>query len=93
MTSPISTATTAPATPVVDPALRKAAQGFEAVFLRQVIGAMRQARLGDDLFGSSATDTYRDMSDRQLADSLAQKGAFGISALVEKQLSQKGDVR
>lgn len=92
MTNPVSNTPTSAVT-TVDPALRKAAQGFEAVFLRQVIGSMRQAKLGDDLFGSSATDTYREMSDRQLADSLAQKGAFGISALVEKQLTQKGDVR
>jgi flagellar protein FlgJ len=77
----------------VDPALRKAAQGFEALFLRQVIGSMRQAKLGDDLFGSSATNTYREMSDKQLLDSLAQKGSIGIAALVEAQLSKKGDVR
>lgn len=75
----------------MDPALRKAAQGFEALFLRQVIGSMRQGRLAEDLFGSSATDTYREMSDRQLADSLSQKGAFGIAALVEAQLSQRGE--
>jgi flagellar protein FlgJ len=54
---------------------------------------MRQAKLGDDLFGSSATNTYREMSDKQLADSLAQKGSIGIAALVEAQLSQKGDDR
>jgi flagellar protein FlgJ len=77
----------------VDPALRKAAQGFEALFLRQVIGSMRQAKLGDDLFGSSATNTYREMSDKQLADALAQKGSIGIAALVEAQHTQKGDVR
>ena len=77
----------------VDPALRKAAQGFEALFLRQVIGSMRQAKLGDDLFGSSATNTYREMSDKQLADSLAQKGSIGIAASVEAQLSKGGDVR
>lgn len=86
------TSTSSAPTPV-DPALRKAAQGFEALFLRQVIGSMRQAKLGEDLFGSSATNTYRDMSDRQLADSLSQKGAFGIAALVEAQLTQKGEVR
>lgn len=87
-----SVSSTSAAKPV-DPALRKAAQGFEALFLRQVIGSMRQAKLGDDLFGSSATNTYREMSDKQLADSLAQKGSIGIAALVEAQLSQKGDVR
>ena len=81
------------ASKAVDPALRKAAQGFEALFLRQVIGSMRQAKLGDDLFGSSATNTYREMSDKQLADALAQKGSIGIAALVEAQHSQKGDVR
>lgn len=81
------------ASKAVDPALRKAAQGFEALFLRQVIGSMRQAKLGDDLFGSSATETYRDMSDKQLADSLSHRGSIGIAALVEAQLSQKGDVR
>ena len=77
----------------VDPALRKAAQGFEALFLRQVIGSMRQAKLGDDLFGSSATNTYREMSDKQLADALAQKVSIGIAALVEAQHTQEGDVR
>ncbi len=90
MIRPVSTSS-APAP--VDPALRKAAQGFEALFLRQIIGSMRQAKLGDDLFGSSATDTYREMSDRQLADSLSQKGAFSIAALVEAQLTQKGEHR
>lgn len=90
MIKPLST----PSVPkAVDPALRKAAQGFEALFLRQVIGSMRQAKLGEDLFGSSATNTYREMSDKQLADSLAQKGSIGIAALVEAQLSQKGDIR
>jgi flagellar protein FlgJ len=81
------------AAPVADPALKKAAQGFEAVFLRQVIGSMRQAKLGEDLFGSSATDTYRELSDKQMADNLASTGSLGIAALVEAQLSRKGEVR
>lgn len=90
MINSVSTPSTATA---VDPALRKAAQGFEALFLRQVIGSMRQAKLGDDLFGSSATNTYREMSDKQLADSLSQKGSIGIAAMVEAQLTQKDDGR
>jgi len=81
------------AIPASDPALKKAAQGFEAVFLRQVIGSMRQARLGEDLFGSSATDTYRELSDKQMADNLAATGSLGIAALVEAKLSRKGEVR
>jgi len=76
-----------------DPSLKKAAEGFEAVFLRQVIGSMRQAKLGEDLFGSAATDTYRELSDKQMADNLASTGSLGIAALVEAQLSRKGEVR
>ncbi len=74
---------------VVDPQLRKAAQGFEAILLRQMIGAMRSAKLGDDLFGSSATQTYRELSDQQLADSLARNQSLGLAALVEAQFRHK----
>jgi peptidoglycan hydrolase FlgJ len=65
--------------------LRKAAEAFEAVFLRQVIGSMRQAKLGDDLFGSAATDQFRDMADARLADSMAGQGSFGIADLLMQQ--------
>ena len=66
-------------------ALRKAAEAFEAVFLRQVIGSMRQAKLGDDLFGSQATEQFRDMADARLADNMAGQGSFGIADLLLQQ--------
>jgi peptidoglycan hydrolase FlgJ len=69
-----------------DPALKKAAQGFEAVFLREIIGAMRKGKLGEDIFGSSATDNFREMADARTADEMAKLGQFGIAALIEKQL-------
>ena len=65
--------------------LKVAAQAFEAVFLRQMIGSMRQASLGDELFGSNATEQFRDMSDAKLADSMAEKGSFGIAEMLLKQ--------
>jgi flagellar protein FlgJ len=65
--------------------LRKAAEAFEAVFLRQVIGSMRQAKLGEDLFGSQATEQFRDMADARLADSMAGQGSFGIADLLMQQ--------
>jgi peptidoglycan hydrolase FlgJ len=65
--------------------LKEAAKAFEAVFIRQMIGSMRQASLGDELFGSSASDQFRDMSDARLADSMAEKGSFGIAQLLLKQ--------
>jgi peptidoglycan hydrolase FlgJ len=66
-------------------ALRAAAEAFEAVFLRQVIGSMRQAKLGDDLFGSAATEQFRDMADARLADTMAGQGSFGIADLLLQQ--------
>ena len=89
MTTPVSstTATTAtPATPSPGEAkLRKAAQAFEAVFLRQMIGSMRSASLGEGLTDSSATEQFRTMSDSKLADSMAQKGALHIADMMVKQ--------
>jgi peptidoglycan hydrolase FlgJ len=69
-----------------DPELRKAAESFEAVMLRQLIGTMRKAKLADDFLGSSATDSFREMADARVADSMASLGQFGIADLVEKQL-------
>ena len=47
---------------------------------------MRQAKLGDDIFGSSATDNFREMPDARTADSLAAMRRFGIADLIENQL-------
>jgi peptidoglycan hydrolase FlgJ len=69
-----------------DPKLRKAAQGFEAVFLREMIGSMRKAKLADDMFGSGATDSFREMADARTAETMAGLGQFGIAAMVERAL-------
>ena len=68
-----------------DERLRDAAQAFEAVFLRQMIGSMRQAKLGEDLLGSDAADQFRDMADARLADSMAEGGSFGIAEMLLNQ--------
>ena len=51
--------------------LKQAARQFEAIFLRQMIGSMRQANLGDDLFGSDAANQFRDMQDQRTAETMA----------------------
>lgn len=68
-----------------DGGLRKAAKSFEAVILRQLLSSMRQAKLGDDIFGSSATDNFREMADAKTADSIASMRQFGIADMVEAQ--------
>jgi flagellar protein FlgJ len=92
MTTPISSVSAKPIsspTPAAagggDGGLRKAAEAFEAVILRQLMASMRQAKLGDDIFGSSATDNFREMADARTADSIAAMRQFGIADMVEKQ--------
>ena len=75
--------------PKRDPELRKAAEAFESVILRQMLASMRKARLSDEMFGSSATDNFREMADARLADNMAGLRQFGIADLVETQLAQK----
>ena len=73
--------------------LRQAAQAFEAVFIRQLIGSMRNARLADEMFGSQATEQFRDMADSRLADSMAQQGTFGIAELLTAQFERRRSVQ
>jgi peptidoglycan hydrolase FlgJ len=82
----ITSATRKVAAAVQDTALRQTAKQFEAIFLRQMIASMRGPGVGDDLFGSDASNQFRDMSDARLADSMA--GRFGIAQLLEKQFVQ-----
>ena len=78
-----------PAAPAHDPALEKAARAFEAIFLRQMIGAMRGASLSEGLFDSSATEQFRDMADARTADQMAQNSNFGIADLLIRQFAPK----
>jgi flagellar protein FlgJ len=72
--------------------LEAAAKAFEAVFMRQMIGSMRQAKLADDdlLGGGSAADQFRDLQDSKLADSMVDKGGgFGIAAMLTRQFANR----
>lgn len=66
--------------------IRKAAEAFEAIIVRQMLAAVRQGQLADDVFGSGATDNFREVADARLADTLAARRSFGIADMVERQL-------
>ena len=66
--------------------LKSAAQQIEAVFLRQMIGSMRSASLGDGMFDNQATSTFQDMADSKTADAMAKRGVLHIADLLVKQL-------
>lgn len=94
MTTPVSSTPASGTTGAVAPTsevkkLKAVAQQFEAVFLRQMIGSMRSASLGDGIFDSSATQQFRDMGDAKMADQMAGHGALHIADLLVKQLGAK----
>jgi flagellar protein FlgJ len=70
-------------------ALKEAAQAFEAIFLRQMLGAMRAGSVGEDIFGSSATEQFRELADARTAESMSKTGAFGIAELLLSQFNAK----
>lgn len=65
--------------------LKSAAEGFEALFLQQMLKSARAASLGDGILDSSGRDKMQTMLD----DSLAQVGAghsgFGLAQAIERQ--------
>lgn len=70
--------------------LKAASKQFEAIFTRQMLKSMREAKLNeDDLFGSEATDQFREMQDSNFATDLADKGALGIAEMLVKQFEAR----
>ena len=67
-------------------ALRKVANQFESIFMRQMLKSMRDASFGDPLFDSNSTSFYRDMHDDQLALELSKTGSIGLADMIVKQL-------
>ncbi len=89
MTAPVSASLApAPATPPPERAeLAAAARRFEAIFVRQMLAAARKSHFGGDLLQSQGADTFRQMQDEHFADLAADRGAFGLAGMIEKQLA------
>ncbi|QWC57422.1 flagellar biosynthesis protein FlgJ [Erythrobacter sp. 3-20A1M] len=86
-----------PATPELSPEraeLRKAARGFEAIFVRRMLEAARAADFGgDDVMGAGGMEQFSAMRDEHLADIAAERSSFGIADAIEAQLSARLDHR
>jgi flagellar protein FlgJ len=68
-----------------NPALRKAAEQFEAMFLQVMIKTMREATASNeegDLMGSSTTKTYEALFDQEIAQEMAKKGGVGLADML-----------
>lgn len=64
----------------VDPAIIKAAEGMEGMFLDYMMNVMRQTVPKDDLsMNSQATDIYTGMMDHETAVKAAHQGGIGLA--------------
>jgi peptidoglycan hydrolase FlgJ len=68
--------------------LKKAGEKFESVFIGMMMKSMRQAKLGDGLFDSKGEDTFREMQDKQVAESMAAHQPIGIGKAMTEFLAR-----
>jgi peptidoglycan hydrolase FlgJ len=65
----------------------QACRQFEAVFLREILKEARKTVISSSLNHDSAiSDTYSDMVNNQMADSISRSGAFGLAKSLQAQL-------
>jgi len=69
--------------------LAEVAEQFEAIFLRQMLSAAREADFGgEDLFGGQGEETFREMRDARFAELASSTGVLGLAASIEAQLAR-----
>jgi len=74
-------------TPDVDPRMRQAAEGFEALFLNQMLKSGRQASLGDDLLGGSGVSRMQSMLDMELTQNATSQAGLGMADAIVRQFA------
>ena len=67
-------------------ATKEVSQQFESLFINMMLQAMRKATERSGLTDSSATETYEQLFDQEVASSLSNTGAFGIAEAIERQI-------
>lgn len=71
--------------------IRQVAQEFEALFIAQMLKAMRSANdvmAEGNMFNSNESKTYRDMHDQQLSVTLSQGRGIGLADVLVRQMSE-----
>jgi peptidoglycan hydrolase FlgJ len=70
-------------------ALRKAAEGFEAIMLRRMLASARASSFAEETpLTGGGMQQFQAMRDEHFADIAANTGAFGFARSIEAQLAQ-----
>ncbi len=73
-----------------DEKLYKVCEEFEAIFIKQMLNAMKKTiNKSDFLHGGMAEDFFEDMLYDKYAENMAKSGDFGLARILYNQLSSK----
>lgn len=67
--------------------LRTAAEGFEALFLNQILKSARETSFGTSLFENNGTQTTQSLLDTQLTQTGAGRANLGLADAIYRQFS------
>jgi flagellar protein FlgJ len=74
-------------------ALQEVGKHFEALFIQMMLQSMRKATPEDPLFGGKGEELYRDLFDKQISVSMAEKSQLGLADMIVRQLQQNANVK
>ncbi len=73
-----------------DPKIKKASTEFEAMLLQQMMKSMwSTVNTKDSMLGSKDEDTYRDMLNQALSESISEGQGIGIKGVIAKELAKQ----
>ena len=67
--------------------LRAASEGFEALFLQQMMKAGRSASLAKGIFDGTGMDTTQSLLDRAMTETGANRSKLGMAEAIYRQFS------
>jgi flagellar protein FlgJ len=94
--NPISAAASAAKAPVTkaeERRLREAAREIEAVFVQQLLKAMRQASPRGGVLSGTGQRVYQDMMDEQLGRAMAKGGGLGLADMLVRDVLRRQGVQ
>jgi Rod binding domain-containing protein len=73
--------------------LREACQGFESVFVGQMLKEMRKSVPKDGILDGKTEEQYVGMFDDELAKTLTKQGGIGLTSFMMRQLQAQADAK
>lgn len=73
-------------------ALKKATEQFEALFVQMMLKTMRSTTGENSLHSSSATKTFQDMQDSEMAKQISAAGGIGLTQQVLDSVFQQAGI-